>query len=408
MRKERAINAVTAIPGENEVRARVPARFAAVADVAPTMHVRVTSATDIDDSLRQAWADLAADAAEPNSFAEAWFVEPGLRALSAPGDVRLLHVWSGSRLAGIVPLTTEDKYGRVPFSHVENWKHANSFLGTPLIRRGVEVAVWAQVLGSLDAAEWAPGFLHLDGLVEHGPVHDGLIAAATALSRPCDTVYREVRALLASQLSPEAYYADTVRKKKRKELGRLARRLGDLGTVSSQTLDDAADLTGWCDAFLALEHAGWKGRAGSSLASEPAKERFFREALAGAFAAGRLEFRRMDLDGRPIAMLVNFIAPPGSFSFKTAFHEDYARFSPGVLIQLDNMALLERDDIDWMDSCAAQDHPMIDSLWGERRAVVRVTVPLSGLRRGAAFKVARALENGSARWRASRTKERSQ
>ena len=73
-----------------------------------------------------------------------------------------------------------------------------------------------------------------------------------------------------------------------------------------------------------------------------------------------------------------------------------------MLIQLDNLQLMSRPDIDWMDSCAAPDHPMIDSLWGERRRVVRVSVPLAGLRRGVEFRVARGLEAASARLRARR------
>lgn len=389
-------SSASAVPHPATVLAAAPA-------ATPPAEVRVTPAARIDDALRRAWAGLAEDAAEPNSFAESWFVEAGLRSFGGEdADARVMHAWSGSELVGVLPVTVAARYGRVPVRHVQNWKHANSFLGVPLIRRGWEGRFWTAVLGALDRARWAPGFVHIDSLAEDGPAHRGLRAAARALGRPCDTVFREKRALLASPLSPEAYYADTVRKKKRKELGRLQRRLADLGTVTSATLSSRADLPAWCDAFLALEHGGWKGRAGSSLASVPQTERFFRDALAGAHDAGRLEFRRMDLDGRPIAMLVNFLCPPGSFSFKTAFDEAYAKFSPGVLIQLDNLQLMQRADIGWMDSCAAPDHPMIDSLWGERRAVVRVSVPLGGARRGLVFKVARGLENGSARWRGMR------
>lgn len=380
--------------------------WSAPCDAAPARprgtSVAVVPAREIDKRLAAAWAALAGDAAEPNSFAEPWFVGAGLRHLGASAGVRLLQVredGAGGRLLGVLPLDVLPRYGRVPVRHVQNWKHANDFLGVPLVRKGSERPFWSAVLGALDAADWARGFLHLNGLVEDGPVHAGLTDAAAALGRSCDTVHREVRALLASRLSPEAYYADTVRKKKRKELGRLARRLADLGTVTPATLATRDDLQPWCDAFLALEHGGWKGRAGSSLASVPETEAFFRDAIAGAFAAGRLEFRRMDLDGKPIAMLINFLSPPGSFSFKTAFDEAYARYSPGVLIQLDNLQLTERGDIDWMDSCAAPDHPMIDSLWGERRSIVRVSVPLGGVRRGLEFRFARALEDGSARLR---------
>jgi hypothetical protein len=115
-----------------------------------------------------------------------------------------------------------------------------------------------------------------------------------------------------------------------------------------------------------------------------------------------LQFRRLDLGDRPIAMLVNFLCAPGSFSFKTVFDEEYARFSPGVLIQQENLAILADPAIAWMDSCAAEDHPMINSLWSGRREVVRVSVPLGGAWRVALFRACRAIEEAAAWLRARR------
>jgi CelD/BcsL family acetyltransferase involved in cellulose biosynthesis len=204
------------------------------------------------------------------------------------------------------------------------------------------------------------------------------------------------RAMLEAGLSPEAYRDAAVRKKKRKEIGRLRNRLAELGDVRFETLERPEDAPLWCEDFLTLEAKGWKGENGSALGRDPATAAFFREMFAGAFAAGRLEVLRLAVDGRPIAMLVNLHAPPGGFSYKIAFDEDYARYSPGVLIELENLRLLARPGFEWMDSCAVQDHPMIDSLWRERRSIVRLTVPLSGARRGATFRICRALEEGSA------------
>jgi len=236
----------------------------------------------------------------------------------------------------------------------------------------------------------------MTGLVEDGPVHRALVEAAASLGRPCPVVHRSRRALLESHLSPQAYYDQAVRKKKRKELGRLSARLRDLGTVEFTRPASAEEAARCCDEFLALEARGWKGRAGSALASDPAKQAFFRDAIAGAQAAGRLEFLRLGLDGRPIAILVNFMAPPGGFTFKIAFDEAFARFSPGVLLQVENLQVLERPDIAWTDSCAVENHPMINSLWTERRSIVRVTVPLAGRGRRLLYAGARALETGSA------------
>jgi hypothetical protein len=172
-------------------------------------------------------------------------------------------------------------YGRIPVRHAENWLHPNSFLGTPLVRKGREEAFWKAVLDRLDGEPWARSFLHLCKLVEGGPVLAGLTSAAGKLGRPCDIVYRFERAMLESSLSPEAYFETTVRKKKRKELKRLSNRLAELGHVETRWLGSREELRPWCDDFLALEAAGWKGKAGSALACDPATERFFREAVAG-------------------------------------------------------------------------------------------------------------------------------
>jgi CelD/BcsL family acetyltransferase involved in cellulose biosynthesis len=366
-------------------------------DESAALSVRIGDARGLPLDWRRPWDRLAEDCAEPNVFSERWFVEAGIRHLLPEGPIWILGVWRGeSALIGLLPVRIERRYGRTPAAHVQNWAHHQSFLGTPLIHRGEETAFWTEILKALDAAPWARGFFHMTGLVEDGPVHRGLAEAAAALGRPCPIVHRSRRALLASRLSPQVYYEQAVRKKKRKELARLSARLRELGTVSVSRAGSAEEAARCCDEFLGLEAAGWKGRAGSALASHPAKQAFFRDAVAGAQAAGRLEFLRLALDGRPIAMLVNFLAPPGGFTFKIAFDEEYARFSPGVLVQIENLKLLERADIAWTDSCAVENHPMINSLWTERRSIVRVTVPLAGRRRRALYAGARALETGSA------------
>ncbi len=344
--------------------------------------------------LAQEWTALAAEASEPNSFSEHWFIAASLATMGRAAAVRIVEVRRADALIGVIPLAVAGNYGRTPARNIQNWVHHQMFLGAPLVRRGEEKAFWSALLRLLDDADWAPNFLHVTGLVANGPIHDGLRGAVAALGRGTPIVHRESRALLESALDPAAYYEQAVRPKKRKEIRRLRNRLGELGTLTSRCLDDEAELDRWCDAFLALEQAGWKGKEGSALACAPQTEAFFRQVVAAGWQAGALQFRRLDLDDRPIAMLVNFFSAPGSFSFKTAFDESFGQYSPGVLIQLDNLAILDRPEIGWMDSCACEHHPMIDSLWRERREIVRVTVRLKGLRRAIIFAACRALEIG--------------
>ncbi len=191
--------------------------------------------------------------------------------------------------------------------------------------------------------------------------------------------------MLAAGQRPEDYYTAALSGKKRKELRRQLTRLSELGDIGFLRQHDSDGLGDWVEHFLELEAAGWKGKAGSALAGLAATAGLFKQAMHGAAAQGRLERLALTLDGRPIAMLANFITPPGAFSFKTAFDEDYARFSPGVLLQCDNLLMLDRQDIAWTDSCASADHPMIDHIWRERRAIGRVSIAIGGKFRRAAF-----------------------
>lgn len=365
----------------------------------PEVRGLVRPAAEALESLAGEWNALADRASEPNPFAERWFVAASLPAMAGRSEIRVIEVRRSTRLIGVLPVSTDRPYGRIPVAYVQSWSHPHMFLGTPLVEAGEEKAFWAAVLAALDEADWAPNFLHLRGLVENGPIHLGLAAAALDLGRGCAIVHRRVRAFLDSDLGPQAYYERAVRHKKRKELRRLRNRLAELGPVRCRSLTDPADLDSWCDAYLAMEEAGWKGKAGTALVDDGRTESFFRNVLAAAWAAGRLQFLRLDVGDRPVAMLVNFLTPPGSFSFKTVFDENFARFSPGVLIQLENLAILGRPDFAWMDSCALDEHPMIEALWTERRAVVRVTIRLKGARRAAVFAASRALELGSVAFR---------
>lgn len=336
--------------------------------------------------VRHAWDALAVCASEPNPFFEGWYLLPALRALDPSGSVSLLRFEHDGELAGILPVRLENRYYRWPVPQLTSWIHGNCFLGAPLVAKGLEKPFWRALLDWADRNCRHALFLHLPHVPLEGALHGALAAILAEQGRAGGVVHREERAMLRSTLSQDAYFEQSMSGKKRKELRRQHARLSELGELVFERRTDDARLARWVEDFLALEHSGWKGAAGSALASHQTTTALFREALSGAASQGKLERLTLSLDGEPIAMLASFMTPPGAFSYKTAFDERYARYSPGVLLQRENLAMLDHPEVRWTDSCAAADHPMIDHIWRERRTIGRLSIAIGGPARRAVFK----------------------
>ncbi|GAB4478266.1 MAG: GNAT family N-acetyltransferase [Erythrobacter tepidarius] len=355
--------------------------------------VRLLSLTDLTEpAFIAAWEQLVKRAAEPNPFFEPWFLVPSLRHRGAAGPVTVKAWFHAGRLAGLLPIVRSARYYSHVVTHATVWLHANAFCGVPLVAAGLEQEFWRALLAHFDRTARRALFLHLPLLPADGPVNAALERVLVGGARAYYRVAEENRALLGGEATAAEYLAASMSAKKRKELRRQHNRLAEEGTLVFERLEGAAGLADWTAEFLALEAAGWKGKAGSALACAPETTALFRQSLAGAAAAGRLERLALRLDGRAIAMLVNFITPPGAYSFKTAFDEAYARFSPGMLLQLENLALLERPDVQWADSCAIEGHPMIERLWRARRRMVSCNIAIGGAARRALFHLLMAYE----------------
>jgi CelD/BcsL family acetyltransferase involved in cellulose biosynthesis len=357
------------------------------------------------------WLDLATQGGAANPFYHPALLGAALAHLPEGAAVRVIEAREGDRLIGLLPVILRTHHGRYRLRNIANWSHDQCFLGEPLLRMGSEEAAWAGILAQLDRLDRRAHFLHLEGVVADSPAARALHSVCTAQRRPLRIIAAHDRALLHSDLSPEKYWQTHVRAKKRKEIRRLVNRLEELGTVTHRRLgreSTQANVSVWIDDFLAIERSGWKGREGTALDSSPQTRAFFRAALAQAHSANMLDMLRLDLDAAPLAMLVNFRLGSGAYSYKIAFDERYARYSPGILIEIDNLrAALSDPTLDWSDSCAAPNHPMIDGIWAERRRIVQFRVGLrgkgiTGLRRRVLFGATGLAEDAVSRLRKGR------
>jgi CelD/BcsL family acetyltransferase involved in cellulose biosynthesis len=341
------------------------------------LHLLDTQTVDSKAFLED-WKALARRCAEPNPFFEAWFTLPSFEQFADSDAFKIAAFWVGGRLAGIMPLEQSSNYYGHSLPHVGTWLHAHSFCGAPLVARGYEEGFWRALFDCLDAVPGPSLFLHLPALPENGALDRALVRVLDETSRASAIVERKERAMLASDLTPEDYLAQSMTKKRRKELRRQKKRLSEMGELTFERLEGTECIEPWIEQFLTLEAAGWKGEAGSALKANDTTYAFFADTMYACAHSGKLERLAFRLDGKPIAMLANFISAPGSFSFKTAFDEDYSRFSPGLLLQIENLDMLARKDIAWTDSCAVQGHSMIERVWTEKRKFVSRNVAIGG------------------------------
>ena len=346
-----------------------------------------------DPGFLREWRELAAASVEPNPFDEDWFLTPALDCFAGAATVEIAAYRSGGQLCGLMPLVAAPRYEGRPLPHWRNWMHANAFLGAPLVRPGHEAGFWSALLRHCDAAARSSLFLHLDTIPLEGPLFEALRTVCRAEKRRLGVVQAHERAVLDSPLGADAYREATLSAKRRKEMRRQMRQLSQRGEVSFASQEDDADIERWIEDFLQVEASGWKGEAASALDCDERTRTLFTRALREGARRGALIRRALLLDGRPIAMLVNFRQGPATFGFKTAFDDDYARYSPGVLLENAYLDTLDRPDLAWCDSCAAPDHPVMNHLWSGRRKFGRVSIGIGGTVRRALLRGLLFLEN---------------
>lgn len=333
-----------------------------------------------------AWDDLAADTIDVNPFYETWMMLPALLAFGTARAVVFLFVYRADPvrpggpplLCGFVPLERHHFKG-LRISVLTLYKPAYCYLCTPLLRVGYAVDVLQAVFEWARSDPRGAGLLDFSVVPADGPFHQALVDAVNENAAITCQWEMYNRALMRRAPTGGAYLATAMSAAHRKELRRLRRRLADMGVLESRALEPGDDLQPWIDAFLQLEMSGWKGQEQSALGSTAASRDYFVAVARGAFERGRLFMLGLFLDGKPIALKCSFIGGQGSFAFKIAYDESFARYSPGVQLEIDNIeAVHRRPDLQWMDSCARPRHFMINRLWTERRPIQLLLISTGG------------------------------
>ena len=167
--------------------------------------------------------------------------------------------------------------------------------------------------------------------------------------------------------------ADTLQKLERKRL-QLGEKLG--GEV--RLVDRSADASA-IDNLIAIESAGWKGRAGVALASHPGEPEWLRELCDRFRSEHRLLLYCLQVRDTVLAMKLMVRGGEGLFSVSTVYDENYAHYSPGNQLLLETIDRFhEKTDARWIDTCTYEGNTTYLLMYPDRRTVSTVVLAVGG------------------------------
>jgi YD repeat-containing protein len=330
-----------------------------------------------------AWRDLSESAVEPNPAYGANVLAAAERHLRRGRPIPLLVARDAARggaLAALWPLEARDWRQGFPGRATRLFENEYTTLTHPLLRADDAAEILAQSLAFLAAA----------------PAADPLVFSYLCEARGFSALLGETcaRAGLATArvdgaaraaVDPEPgksgvrYAREYLSKSRRAGVERRLKRLKELGAVDfSSIFADAPGGAAALRSFLDLEAKSWKGRAGTALANAARTRAFALEAFSGENGAPRVRLRSLTLEKRPVAMALDLESQGVAYAFKAAYDEDFARFSPGLLLDADTAGRVGKGgEIARLDSFA-QTELAQDSVWRQREPVGRHVVALSG------------------------------
>lgn len=318
------------------------------------------------------WDALFETAAAPNSHISRHVMAAHEAAGLLPAGLRFITAWRGGRLVALLPCAPARDLsglgGRVMRPFLSPFVTATA----PLIADGPERAAHAHdLVAALEAASggrvWRWPLL---------PTGEGAVPEMLAAMRTrgwaVGTVAAFDRPVMDRRVDHDAFLADHPNRSRFKDLRRRARRLAEIGTVAFESATGGADLARLVAAFLNLERAGWKGKAGTAMVCRPETQ-----ALACALFAegpGPVSVRAdaLTLDGRPISVSLALVGGGTATLLKTAYDEDLRSHAPGLLLETEIVRACHATSFAERLDSATLDGSALESLYRDRTPIAEI------------------------------------
>jgi Acetyltransferase (GNAT) domain len=320
-------------------------------------------------------------AIDPNVFFSGRFLAPAMPRLEdKPIKLAIVRDQTGgrSRLRMLMPYSIEKPGFSIGTPIMRAWSNPFGPLGTPLVDEEGAAETLDNFLDAVSRPEAGlPGVLVLPDVRLNGRFVQ--IAKAVAMGRnlPLNITNPYERPFLQSSLEPEVYFSQALSKRHLRDMKRQWRKLETLGTVTYEVSRQPEEIHHLIEQFLLLESAGWKGKRRTAMLIDRFQAAFAREAIANLAEIDAVRIHSIQLDGKPLAMMIVFIMAGEAYTWKTAYDENYAAYSPGKqLVRFLTEWHMDDANITRTDSCGVPDHPVMSRVWQERETMGTLVIGL--------------------------------
>jgi CelD/BcsL family acetyltransferase involved in cellulose biosynthesis len=308
-------------------------------------------------------------------------------AAASGADVRVILVWRSvtgdetRELVGVWALALERLYRRWPSLVLVSPVNRHLILGAPVVDNEIVEETLSAMLGALAAGRSTPALMRVAEFPAHGGLYEALRRILARRCTPLIVQRSLVRPKLTASADPDVYLEATLSTKRRRELRRSWRRLGEMGAVEVTIHRAQAEVAENFEDFLALEASGWKGGAGTALALRGRRTRTFaQEMINGLARHGCVTIMALRLNGQPIAMEVLLRCGSVAHTWKSAYDETFKSLGPGLLLfEKVTRRMLGETSLAYADMSNNREFPDalgVSTFWGEQHEVVDLLVGL--------------------------------
>jgi CelD/BcsL family acetyltransferase involved in cellulose biosynthesis len=339
------------------------------------------------------WKELASRALVQNIFYEPEFALPA--SIPFGEGVELLVVTTEvsplSRMVGLWPVRRSRRRWGLPVSVLVGWTHPYAPSGVPLLDREQAANALGVLLRAGELFRDLPRRAFLSNIPDEGPFAELLSSLASTQNLRSQAFNQHTRAKLDAQPN-DKYFDKTLSSRTQSKLRQELRRIHREGQVSFETIVEPQAVNEAIEDYIALEGRGWKGRTGTAISCSPQESEFLRRTAQALSGDGRIRIHRLRLNGSTLASSVTFLSPSMAWYAKISYDESQAKNSPGSHLVMHATEEFLRDPaLDWADSCAPPDHPLMRKFWGESLLIANRLVDGTG--RDRLFKLSLQLEH---------------